>query len=294
MGRRLEKGDDEWGLLGDDECEELSPLLDTYKRSLFRRINGQRAAYFADVEAGQDSNAGRSNVSGNESKRDGDGGRTEESKEGGKGVDCSPSSGFADLSTWYCDAFQPASPHSASLAEHHAQLLFIDEQPTLALARLVVHPADIPTEPILSVVSAHAAGRKKRSLLNRLWLSLLHGWHWVTHQRKKQVPTAKENKKQVLAAKENKKQVLAAKENKKQALATKENKKQVLATKENKKQVAKAKGNGKRVVTSKGHDLVAARLRERHEKGDAPMTLPRHLALRPARLSRPPTDQLFG
>src|SRR5258707_4923937 len=161
MGWQPEKGDNERNPPGDEAMEGVSPLLDIHKRSLFRWIEGQRAALFADIEAGMDSHAGRNSADGSESKGNMGNNSFTPSKRSNRGGDGSPSSGFADLSTWCCDAYPHIRSNSLPLEAHRARLLAIADQPTLVLPRLVTapfHVADLPTEPNLPAVSAGVAG----------------------------------------------------------------------------------------------------------------------------------------
>lgn len=152
MGRQSKEDDDSWELLDESILRELSPLRaqDTSRRGLFQRIYRQRATYFADVE---------------EARYNSLGSRGQEESSGSAGNQASLdsprqlSSGFADLSTWCCDAFLPARSNLTLVEEQNAWLVSLADQPTVILPRLAAVPiqvADIPTVPLLSVVAASA------------------------------------------------------------------------------------------------------------------------------------------
>lgn len=139
MGRRAEKDDDDRLLVDNDLPTAWSPPLDMRESSLFLRLDRQRAAYFADVAHDLDSDE-------DVASRDGD----EDSA-------CLPLSGFADLSTWCCDACLPLPPPPVLLEEQlekqPARLLSLPDQPTVVL-ELPIHLADMQTIPILPAISA--------------------------------------------------------------------------------------------------------------------------------------------
>jgi len=295
-----------------------------------------------------------------------------QSKGNNRGGDGSPSSGFADLSTWCCDAYPHIRSNSLPLEAHRARLLAIADQPTLVLPRLVTAPfhiADLPTEPDLPAVSAGVAGSglsiapagaKKRGVLARLWQSLLRATRRLLHPRQRPVPTVhgdekrraaarggkqrisptrnshrqaaftpedgrqttqargekqraasvrgekkqekqgKDNRRKAMQAKEEEKRAKRAREQEQHRIKVAEEKKQAMQEKAKKKRAARAREEEKReeearkrVKTSKGRKMIEERLREWYEKGEAPRTMPSP-ALRPARVPRPPTDQLFG
>ena len=138
MGRRL---DDHFNLPGDDVLAQLSQQRPVRQRGLLQRIELQRATYFADVEESTD---GEDGSEGEESTNGEDGGQ------GGKQV---PPSGFADLSTWYCDAFLPARARSVPLEERSTRLVSFVDQPTVVLSP-PVHIADVPTVPLWPLISS--------------------------------------------------------------------------------------------------------------------------------------------
>jgi hypothetical protein len=151
MERRPEHDDDEWDVPGEDVWAEMSPLLETRQHGLFQRIDRQRAAYFADVEIDQDGDEDEENANGSVDK----GGVA--NKNAGQGEGRLLSSGFADLSTWCCDALLPARSNLTSSEKRPMRLVAIADQPTVALS-LKISPstdiADLPTAPDLPAVSA--------------------------------------------------------------------------------------------------------------------------------------------
>jgi hypothetical protein len=175
MGTQPEQ-DDEWELPGEDVLKELSPLQEIRQRGLFQRIACQRAAYFADVEAIQHG------IEDDEIEMDDPGTRSAGDKAAGQPEDRSPPSGFADLSTWCCDAYLPARARSVKLPDAPPRLISIADQPTVALSLLSPrqsHIADMPTQPNLSTLSAsvpdklRTPGKASATLWRRLWNALL-------------------------------------------------------------------------------------------------------------------------
>jgi len=117
---------------------------------------------------------------------------------------------------------------------------------------------------------------------------------------KKQAKQGKENRRKAMQAKEEEKRAKRAREQEQHRIKVAEEKKQAMQEKAKKKRAARAREEEKReeearkrVKTSKGRKMIEERLREWYEKGEAPRTMPSP-ALRPARVPRPPTDQLFG
>lgn len=168
--------DDEWELPGEDVLKELSPLQEIRQRGLFQRIACQRAAYFADVEAIQHG------VEDDEIEMDDPGTRSAGGKAAGQPEERSPPSGFADLSTWCCDAYLPAHARSVQLPEAPSRLNSIADQPTMVLSLLSPQQspiADMPTQPNLSALSASAPdklcapGKASSTIWRRLWNALL-------------------------------------------------------------------------------------------------------------------------
>lgn len=186
MGWQPEE-DDDWELPGDDVLRELSPLLATRKHGLFQRIERQRAAYFADVEDGQDDDEdveGQDAGEGAESRR---GAGNPDGKGYGMGGTRLSSLAFADLSTWCCDAFLGARSGLGPLAERSTWQISLVDRPTMILSRLAspsVPVADMPTVPILPAISAGAArsglllwpGGKAWTILARFCRRLLRVW----------------------------------------------------------------------------------------------------------------------
>jgi len=191
MGRPAEEGEDNrfWDEAGDKNIQKLSSSLDARKPGLLQRIERQRAAYFADVEDGHDA----------EDLEDEDGDERVVNKPHGREDNAdaadAPSSSFADLSTWCCDARLPAGSPLASAEKRPAWLISVMDQPTLVLsivASASMQIADLSTLPLLPAVhpvrDGFAPGRLvlliggqargvficwRRSLLH-LWLHSIH------------------------------------------------------------------------------------------------------------------------
>jgi hypothetical protein len=248
MERRPEHDDDDWDLPGEDMWAELSPLPEARQYGLFQRIDRQRAAYFADVEADQDGDEDDESVNGGAGKSG------VADKDAGQGGDHLPSSGFADLSTWCCDAFLPVRSNPMPSEKRPTRLVAIPDQPTVALslkASPAIDIADLPTAPALSAVSASNAskdlstgnvfvssGRKMRGALIQFYQCFLRAWLRFVRR----------------------------------AL-----------------QLRKA-----RRPALKGHELLMERMRERDQRGAHPATLLTPPGRRRARQVRLPADRLFS
>lgn len=359
--------DEDWDVLGDDALREVSPVLDASQRGLFRRISSKRAAYFADIREERDSGVDGQEGGVCQGRADdfvdqmGAPGERQRPRSQGQ-----QASGFADLSTWCCDAFAPtcASAHARQPAQAEFQLDSIAEQPTLimpALAPETRHLADLPTEPLLVVVSRGKRGKKQPATLSRLCPGFLRSWlrgfkrppqtparesrkrkkpAAVTLEKKqsqrKPAPQARRastqgektasatsvpTKKQIQpAGKEQKRQKSASKEQKQAKVDRDEQKRSAISQQvgqtappvgeqgmpgdraymlEKAKLDAKAeqealvRNQERRASSKKGTQILQERLREREQRGDTPRTLTPPV-LRPARISRPPTDNLFG
>ncbi|HEY0753676.1 MAG TPA: hypothetical protein VGD98_06920 [Ktedonobacteraceae bacterium] len=305
MGRLAgEEDDDDWDLLDSETLRELSPLLNTCKHGLFQRIDRQRAAYFADIGEGQASSE-------DEERSDYQMGGCEKGSADGAG---SAPSGFADLSTWCYDVFMPARSAQMPQAERQARLVSIADQPThimLPLGPRPIHPADLPTEPLLSAAGASARSTQAkrpqdapRGFCRRFLRTCLRCLYRVTHSRMKRVAVSKEHEQQAMLAKKDEKRTSQVRENKQQqGLALKSQAQGPAVPKKDKQRLPGAGdderqglligGQRKRLFARKGNDLLLERLREREQRGAIPRTL-RPPALRPARVSRPPTDNLFS
>lgn len=191
MGRPAEEDDEDWDLdvPGDDNMQELSLLLEARKPGLLQRIERQRAAYFADVEDGQDA----------EDLEDEDGDERVVKKlhgrEGCAGAADAPPLGFADLSTWCCDARLPGGAHLAPPTKRPSWRIPVMDQPTLVLSSVAsasMQLADQPTIPLLPAVNSARDGfapdrfmllmrGKARGVLARFWRYLLHLWFRSVH-----------------------------------------------------------------------------------------------------------------
>ena len=178
MGKQPELDDEDWDLPDAEALKELSPLPRTGQHGLFQRIVRQREVYFADIEAARDGDEDEDAMDGADSVQDADG-------MGGQREERLPPSGFADLSTWCCDAFLPARARPAPLEERSSRLISLADQPTMALSLLTssqVHIADLPTLPNLPAMSAPvssgalSSGRKLWSVLLLFCWRLLRAW----------------------------------------------------------------------------------------------------------------------
>ncbi len=151
MGRQPGR-DDDWELSDDDLLAEVSPAR-AYQSNLFQRINRQRAAYFADVEDESGEDQDPEDLF--DEDRMSQPGQAADPTDGGKRL--SPS-GFADLSTWCCDALVPARSRLMTLEKQPAGVVSLAEQPTIVLPVLppvapAAHIADMPTAPILFAIN---------------------------------------------------------------------------------------------------------------------------------------------
>ncbi len=253
MGRQADE-DETWEELDESMLRELSPVLDMRRYGLFQRINRQRAAYFADVEEMRyqtSSQSGRADSRPAPGRSDGASGRA------GQQGERQPS-GFADLSTWCCDAFVP---ERSPLRKASAQLPAVEDQPTIALSGLCApqpfYLADVPTVPMPSLLkpafaapalapvpaNRQPAGRpgyeEWQAMLRRFWQSL---WRFCSCRLKR--PPRRAHKKMSARA--------------------------------------------------RGRELVLERLRERSQQGALPRTPPRPPGGRRTRIEPPPIDRLFG
>lgn len=175
MARQPEQDDEDWDLPSNEVLKELSPLQEIRRSSLFQRIVRQRAVYFADVEDGQNDGEDEDGSDGTNNSPD--------NKDDGQGEDRLLSSGFADLSTWCCDAFPPARSNPASPEKWPPRLVSIADQPTVVLSLLdpsQIYIADMPTQPDLSARGAFStsSGFSSRSVISfvggKLWGALSH------------------------------------------------------------------------------------------------------------------------
>lgn len=157
MGRQGKEDDDSWELLNESVLRELSPLQerDTSRRGLFQRINRERATYFADVEEARYNSQSGSAAGGKGQEESSGRARKLASLDSPRQL----SSGFADLSTWCCDAFLPTRSNLTPGEEQKVWLVSSADQPTIILPRLAAVPfqvADMPTAPLLPVIAASA------------------------------------------------------------------------------------------------------------------------------------------
>lgn len=254
MGRQADE-DETWEELDESMLRELSPVLDMRRYGLFQRINRQRATYFADVEEMRNET---SSQSGRADSRPAPGRSDEASGRADQQGERQPPSGFADLSTWCCDAFVPAR---LPLRKASAQPPSVEDQPTIALSGLCApqpfYLADVPTVPmppslkpafpapalVPVLTNKKPAGRpaheKWQEMLRRFWQSL---WRFCSCRLKR--PPRRTHKKTSARA--------------------------------------------------RGRELVLERLRERSQQGILPRTPPTPPGGRRTRIEPPPIDRLFG